>query len=77
MISCVHGFLTYHAAVGQRVLLDHFNFKPDSDEAGNLFMVKEENSKIETCVRLVGLRGRVLIINDLNMCIVNNNKNLV
>ena len=58
MIPCVHGFLMYHAAVGQRVLPDHFNFKSDSDEARNFFMVKEENSEIETCVRLVELFSR-------------------
>lgn len=50
MVKAVEGFLIYHAAVGQRLLPDHFNFKPG---VNNFMVVDAEHRELETCQNLV------------------------
>ena len=55
MVKAVEGFLVYHAALGQRVLQDHFNFDAD---VNNFMVVNAEQKELEVCRRLVQLFSR-------------------
>ena len=50
MVKAVDGFLIYHAAIGNRLLPDHFNFQSG---VGNFFVVNAEHRWLEICQRLV------------------------
>jgi hypothetical protein len=54
MIKAVEGFLVYHAALGQRVLQDHFNF----NHTNNFMVVGLKRQDNEICSRLVEMFSR-------------------
>ena len=46
MVKAVDSFLTYHAAIGNLLLPDHFNFQSG---VGNFIVVNAEYQSLEIC----------------------------
>jgi hypothetical protein len=55
MTQSVHGFMVYHAAVGQRVLPEHFNFQAGCVENVN---VEAEPWEYQLCRKLIEMFSR-------------------
>ena len=51
MVQAVEGFVVYHAAVSNRILNEHFNFKCGTME--NHFIVEDNEKEVQTCQKLV------------------------
>ncbi|CAB4010483.1 Hypothetical predicted protein [Paramuricea clavata] len=56
MTQSVYGFLVYHAAVGQRVLPEHFNFQAGCVE--NVINVEAEPWEYQLCRKVIEMFSR-------------------